>query len=152
MIGEKSLLFGNKLYQFELEEFGDAGEVVLHEGNPGFLEISSYLKTTKAPLINVLRIPVPAAAREQAVRAHTHIESQISPENRARLHATFGDHFEAAGQPTDAPHRMQRRRKIVLPLLALFILTLAGLLAYRMLQPNNSTVPTYPTAPAGNAG
>jgi hypothetical protein len=151
VIGEKSLLFGDKLYQYGLEELGDAGEVVLHEGNPGFLEISCYLKTTKAPLINVLRIPVPAAAREQAALALAHIESQIRPESRARLHATFGDHFEAAGQLTDAPHRMQRRRRIVLPLLALFILALAGFIAYRMLQPHNSTVPTYPTAPAGNA-
>ena len=151
VFGEKSLLFGDKLYPYGLEEFGDAGEVVLHDGRPGFLEISSYLKTTKAPLINVLRIPVPAAAREQAALALAHIESQIRPGNRARLHATFGDHFEAAGQPTDAPHRMQRRRKIVLPLLALFILALAAFLAYRMLQPHVSTVPTYPATPASEA-
>jgi hypothetical protein len=151
VFGEKSLLFGDKLYQYGLEEFGDAGDVILHEGQPGFLEISAYLKTTKAPLINVLRIPVPAAAREQAARALAHIESQIKPEHRARLHATFGDHFEAAGQATDAPHRMQRRRKIVLPLIALFILALAGFIAYRMLQPHNSTVPSYPTAPPDNA-
>jgi hypothetical protein len=149
VFGEKSLLLGDRLYQNGLKEFGDAGDVVLHDGQPGFLEISSYLETTKAPLIIILRIPVPAGAREQAIRALAHVEAQINPAHRTRLRRRFSDHFEAAGQATDAPHRMQRRRKIVLPLIALFILALVGFLAYQVLRPRVSTVPTYPTAPAG---
>jgi|GEM_PF-5250794 len=149
VFGEKSLLFGDKLYKYGLDELGGAGEVVLHEGQPGFLEISTYLETTNAPLIIVLRIPVPAAAREQAVRALAHVESQIKPRQRARLHATFRDHFEAAGQATDAPHRMQRRRKVVLPLIALFCLALGAFIFFKLLtrQPSYLANETFPTLP-----
>jgi hypothetical protein len=142
VVGEKSLLFGDKLYSYGLEEFGEAGEICLQ---PGFLEISCYLKTTKAPLINVLRIPVPAAAREQAERAFEHLQGQIKPQGRERLRRTFHDHFEAAEQSTDAPHRLQRRRKVVIPLLALFILALAAFLLYSVvLRPRTPLVPNEP--------
>lgn len=148
VVGETSLLFGDKLYQYGLKEFGEAGEVHLQEGQPGFLEISYYLETTKAPLIVVLRIPVPAAAREEAARAFEHLRSQITPYSRERLRRTFHNHFEAADQATDAPHRLQRRRKIVLPLIALFILALVAFLAFNMMRPRNSSVPPYPAAPS----
>ena len=130
VIGEKSLLFADRLYQHGLAEFGDAGEVSLQEGHPGFLEISTYLETTKAPLINVLRIPVPAAASEPAARAFAHLQNQVTPYSRKRLRSTFGAHFEAADQATDAPHRLQRRRKVLIPVLALLILGMAGFLLY----------------------
>lgn len=148
VIGEKSLLFGDKLYQYGLEEFGDAGEVFLQEGHPGFLEISCYLKTTKAPLINVLRIPVPAAAREAAARAFAHLQSQVKPHDRERLRSTFGAHFEAAEQATDAPHRLQRRRKIVLPLIALLCLALGAFVFFRLLtrEPSYMANETFPVS------
>jgi hypothetical protein len=132
VIGETSLLFGDKLYSYGLAEFGDVGEVTLHEGQPGFLEISCYLKTAKAPLINVLRVPVPALAREEGARAHFHLQAQIRPHARERLRSTFAAHFEAAEQSHDAPHRFQRRRKIVLPLIALFCLVLAAFVFLRV--------------------
>jgi hypothetical protein len=148
VIGEKSLLIGDRLYQHGLEEFGAPGEVLLQDGQPGFLEISCYLQTTKAPLIVVLRIPAPAAARQEAARAAAHLESQVKPQDRERLHSAFGDHFEAVGQATDAPHRMQRRRKVLIPALALFILGLAGFLLYSVvLRPRPSLVPEYPAFP-----
>lgn len=153
VVGEKSLLFGDKLYRYGLEEFGDAGEIYLHEGQPGFLEISSYLKTTKAPLINVLRIPVPAAARDQAARAFAHLQSQIKPHDRERLRSTFGAHFEAAEQATDAPHRLQRRRKIVLPLIALFCFALGAFVFFRLLmrEPTYMANETFPISPNDTA-
>ena len=144
VFGEKSLLFGDTLYKHGLEAVGDVGEVVLQ---PGFLEISSYLETTKAPLIIVLRIPVPAAAREQAERALAYVESRIKPHDRARLRGTFRDHFEAADQATDAPHRMQRRRKVVLPLIALFIFAMAAFIAYQLFIRSNSPPPVYSDEP-----
>lgn len=130
VVGEKSLLVGDKFFPYGLEEFGSAGEVLLQQGNPGFLEISFYLETTESPLIVVLRIPVPAAAGEAAARAAAHLESQVKPHDRERLLSTFCDNFEYVGQQTDAPHRMQRRRKVVLPLVALFIFALAAFLLY----------------------
>jgi hypothetical protein len=144
VIGEKSLLVGDKFWPLGLEELGTAGDVLLVDGNPGFLEISSRLETTKAPLIVVMRIPVPAAARQEAIRAAAHLDSQVKPQDRERLRSTFGDHFEAVGQQTDAPHRMQRRRKVVIPVLALFILALAGFLLYSfLLAPRTSTYPDF---------
>lgn len=131
VVGEKSLLIGDRLHQHGMAEFGAAGDVLLQEGHPGFLEISCYLETTtKTPLIVVLRLPVPASAAQEAARAAEHLQSQLKPRDRDRLRSTFGDHFEAAGQQTDAPHRMQRRRKVLIPVLALLILGLAGFLLY----------------------
>lgn len=144
VIGEKSLLIGEKYYDFGLQWFGDAGEITLHEGQPGFLEISCYLETTKAPLINVLRIPVPAAAREEAAKAYAHLLGQVKPHDRERLRSTFADHFEAAEQTTDAPHRLQRRRKIVLPLIALFCLAMLAFILYRLMRPREYVPPSYP--------
>lgn len=148
VIGEKSLLLGDKLYDYGLDEFGKAGEISLHDGQPGFLEISSYLETTKAPLILVLRIPVPALARDEAVRAAAHLQSQVTPHDRERLRSTFGAHFEAAEQATDAPHRLQRRRKIVLPLIALFCLALGAFVFFRLLtrEPSYMANETFPVS------
>lgn len=154
VVGETSLLIADKYYEYGLKRFGDAGHVLLQQGHPGFLEISCYITTTKAPLILVLRIPVPAAAREEAERAAAHLESQVTPNHRDRIRQLFGDHFEAAGQETDAPHRMQRRRKVVLPLVALFILALAGFLLYSVvLKPRTVIVPneTFPALPESSA-
>lgn len=154
VVGEKSLLVGDKFYPRGLEEFGAPGEILLQDGQPGFLEMTCYLETTEAPLIVVLRIPVPAAAREEAARAAAHLESQVKPHDRDRLRSTFGDHFEAVAQETDAPHRMQRRRKVVLPLVALFILALAAFLLYSVvLKPTSSIVPneTFPALPEAAA-
>jgi hypothetical protein len=132
VIGETSLLFGDKFYQIGLKSFGDAGEVLLQEGQTAFLEISCYLTTTTAaaPQIIVLRIPVPAAAREEAVRAYAHLVSQVTPYYRAQLHSKFGHHFEAVAQETDAPHRLQRRRKILIPILAAFFLGLMAIIFF----------------------
>jgi hypothetical protein len=129
VIGETSLLFGDKLYQHGLKSFGDPGEVLLQEGTPGFLEMSCYLTTaTKVvPRIVVLRIPVPAAVHEEAVRAYAHLVGQVKPYHRAQLHSRFASHFEAVRQKTDAPHRLQRRRKVLIPILAVFIL---GMMAF----------------------
>jgi hypothetical protein len=156
VVGEKSLLIGDRLYQHGLKEFGAAGDVLLQEGHPGFLEISCYLETTKAPLIVVLRIPAPAAARQEAAKAAAHLESQVKPQDRERLRSTFGDHFEAVGQATDAPHRMQRRRKVLIPVLALFILGLAGFLLYSVVlrprtPPAPEPFPATEVAPAGKS-
>jgi hypothetical protein len=135
VIGETSLLFGDKLYPYGLEEFGEAGEVHLQAGRPGFLEISCYAKTTRSPLINVLRVPVPEAARAEAERAAEHLSKGVKAQSREQIRRAFHAHFEAAEQASDAPHRLQRRRKIVFPLVALFILALAAFLASRMLGP-----------------
>jgi hypothetical protein len=153
IIGEKSLLVGDRLYRHGLEQFGAAGNVLLQDGQPGFLEVSCYLETTKAPLIVVLRIPVPAAARQEAARAAAHLESQVTARDRDRLRSTFGDHFEAVGQQTDAPHRMQRRRKIVIPVLALFLIGLAGFLLYTVVLRQRAPVPneTFPALPDSGA-
>lgn len=147
VIGEKSLLFGDKYYGHGVEWFGEVGEISLHEGQPGFLEISYYLKTTKAPLIVVHRIPVPASAREQAALAFAHLQSQIKPHDRDRLRSKFGAHFEAAEQTTDAPHRLQRRRKIVLPIIALLCLALGAFIFFKLLtrQPAYLANETFPT-------
>lgn len=131
VVGEESLLVGDRLYDHGPKEFGTPGEVDLVEGSPGFLEISCLLKTTKAPLIQVLRIPVPAAARVAAAAAFAHLAAQVQPHDRDRIRATFGAHFEAAGQADDAPHRLQRRRKWLLPLIALFILAMAAFVFIR---------------------
>jgi hypothetical protein len=132
VIGETSLLFGDKLYEIGLKSFGDAGEVLLQEGQTAFLEISCYLTTTvkAAPQIIVLRIPVPAAAREEAVRAYAHLVRQVKPYFRAQLRSRFAAHFEAVGQQTDAPHRLQRRRKTLIPILAAFILGLMAIIFF----------------------
>ncbi len=129
VIGETSLLFGDKLYQRGLKWFGDPGEVLLQEGRPGFLEMSCYLTTTvkAVPRIVVLRIPVPAAAHEEARRAYAHLVGQVQPHWRAQIYRRFASHFEAVRQKTDAPHRLQRRRKVLIPILAVFIL---GMMAF----------------------
>jgi hypothetical protein len=69
--------------------------------------------------IVVLRIPVPAAARAAGETAFAYLDAQIRPHDRAHIRRWFGAHFEAADQADDAPHHLQRRRKWLLPLLAL---------------------------------
>ena len=89
---------------------------------------------------------MPAAAREEAARAYAHLLGQMKPHDRDRLRSTFGAHFEAAEQATDAPHRLQRRRKIVLPLIALLCLALGGFTFYKLLtrQPSYLANETFP--------
>ena len=91
---------------------------------------------------------MPAAAREQAARAFAHLQSQIKPHDRERLRSTFGAHFEAAEQATDAPHRLQRRRKIVLPLIALLCLALGAFVFFRLLtrEPSYMANETFPVS------
>jgi hypothetical protein len=127
VVGEKTLLIGEKYYDLGLAQFGVPGEVAWHEGNPGFIEVSLELETTKAPLIVILRIPVPASARQEAARAFAHFQSQIQPRDRERLHARFPDHFEAAAQAGDTPHRLQRRRPYVLAAIAVFCLAMLAI-------------------------
>lgn len=149
VVGETSLLIGDKLHDYGLEELGTTGEVTIHEGNPGFIEIHSMLQTAKQPLILVRRIPVPAGAGEEAAKAFTHLAAQVKPEDRARVRSRFAAHFEAADQATDAPHRLQRRRKVVIPLLALFFLAMLAFILYSAMRPGPSLVPNE-TFPLGN--
>ncbi len=122
VVGEKSLTVGDRTYAYGLEEFGTAGEAALHEGEPGFIEVSCILEAGSKPMISVLRFPVPASARGEAARALAFFDSQIAPANRERIHRRFGAHFEAVAQETDEPHRLQRRRKWLIPALALFFI------------------------------
>ncbi|MEA3042335.1 MAG: hypothetical protein QOH47_173 [Sphingomonadales bacterium] len=132
VVGRDSLIVGGKLYDLGIRHFGIPGEVAWHEGHPGYIEISLFLAGDKKRThIVVLRLPVPAAARTAAAAAFAHLAGQVKPEDRAHIHRCFANHFEAAGQETDAPHRMQRRRKIVLPLIALFCLILLGIIFLR---------------------
>ena len=122
IVGQDSLLVANKLYRNGIKYFGPPGDVSWHEGEPGFIEITSELPTTKTPRVVVLRIPVPASARHDAAAAFAHFEGQVTPYQRQRIHARFGSHFEAAGQTDDSPHRLKRRGRIVLLLVGLFCL------------------------------
>lgn len=132
VVGRESLVVGDKLYDLGIHHFGIPGEVTWHEGHPGYIEISLFLPGDKKRThISVLRLPVPAAARTAAASAFAHLAGQVKPEDRAHIHACFANHFEAAAQETDAPHRMQRRRKIILPLIALFCLILLGFIFLR---------------------
>jgi len=131
IVGDQSLLVGDRLHDRGPHEFGTPGEVVYQKGAPGFIEISCLLKTTKAPLIQVLRLPAPAAAQAEAERAYAHLAAQVRAEDRDRIRGTFQAHFEAADQRDDTPHRLQRRRKWLLPLLACFILAMAAFVFLR---------------------
>ena len=127
-IGETALLIGERFYRYGFKEFGEAGDVTWHEGAPGFLEISCFIPMqTGVRNMMVLRIPVPAAAREQGAIAFRHIETQISPYERERLRRHFGTHFEAAEQATDEPHWQQRRRPWVLGAIALWCLAMLAI-------------------------
>jgi len=128
VIGETTLLVGDKFYDLGLAQFGKPGEVSWQEGHPGFIEVSCELETTKTPLIVVLRIPVPASARQEAARAFAHLQAQVKPHDRERLHARFGTHFEAASQSDDSPHRLQRRRPYVFGAVALFCLIMLAII------------------------
>jgi hypothetical protein len=130
IIGETSLLIGDKLYDHGMAWWGTPGEVSLHEGNPGFIEISCLLKTTKAPLIQVLRIPVPASARNEGAKAFAHLHAQVGAHARQDIHARFPDHFEAVAQVADTPHRLQRRRKYVFAALGLFFALLLAIIFF----------------------
>ena len=124
VVERQSLVVGDRTYAHGLKEFGTAGEVALHEGEPGFIEISCILETGGKPVIVVLRLPVPASAREEAAKALVYFDSQIAPANRERIHRRFAAHFEAASAGTDEPHRLQQRRKWLIPALALFLIGL----------------------------
>lgn len=149
VVGETSLLIGNKLHDNGLADLGTAGEVTMHEGTIGFIEIHSMLQTSKKPLIIVRRIPFPGGARNEAAKAFAHLAAQVKPQDRARVRARFPAHFEAADQASDAPHRLQRRRKVVIPLLALFFLAMSAFILYSMMRPRPSLVPNE-TFPLGN--
>ena len=64
IVGRESLLVANKLYRNGIKHYGPPGDVSWHEGEPGFIEITSELPTTKTPRVVVLRIPVPTAEAE----------------------------------------------------------------------------------------
>jgi hypothetical protein len=130
VIGEKSILIGEDLYEHGMIHWGEPGEVSWHEGNPGFIEISCLLKTTKAPLIHVLRIPVPASARVEGARAFAHLHAQIGARERQNIYARFPDHFEAVAQVADTPHRLQARRKYVFAGLGLFFALLLAIIFF----------------------
>ena len=123
-VGPGFLAVADRTHAYGLAEFGTVGEAVLCEGEPGFLEVSTILETGGVPIIHVLRLPVPAGARDAAARALAYIDSEIAAPNRERIHRRFVAHFEAADQKSDAPHRLQRRRKWLIPALGLFLLTL----------------------------
>jgi hypothetical protein len=132
VVGRESLVVGDRLYDRGIHEFGVPGEVSWHEGQPGFVEISLFLSGEKKRThIWVLRLPVPAATRTDAAAGFAHLAGQVKPEDRAHIHSCFAAHFEAAGQETDAPHRMKRRGRIVLSLVALFCLALLALIFLR---------------------
>lgn len=150
VVGETSLLIGDTLHDYGLEEFGTTGDIILHEGDIGFIEIHSMLETANQPLIIVQRIPFPAGARNEAAKAFAHLAAQVKPHDRARVRSRFSAHFEAADQATDAPHRLQRRRKFVIPLIALFFLAMLAFILYSVMRPGPSLVPNE-TFPIGNA-
>jgi len=131
VVGQQSLLVGSRLYDHGLKSFGTPGEISWHEGEPGFIEIACELATTNAPQIVVLRIPVPASARHDAAPAFAHLQGQVTAWARKQIHARFGNHFQAAGQTDDTPHRLQRRRKILFPVLGIFCLALLVIIFLR---------------------
>lgn len=124
IVGRESLLVADRLYPSGIKYFGPPGDVSWHEGEPGFIEITCELPTTKTPQVTVLRIPVPASARHDAASAFAYLEGQVTPYDRQRIRARFGSHFEAVAQTDDSPHRLKRRGRIVLPLIGLFCLAM----------------------------
>jgi hypothetical protein len=125
VVGQSSLVIGDTLYETGIHYYGIPGDVRWFDGTPGFIEICLFLPGDKKRThISTLRIPVPAAARNDAAPAYAHLASLVRAEDQAHIHTYFAAHFEAAGQATDAPHRMQRRRRIVFPILGLFILAM----------------------------
>jgi hypothetical protein len=124
VVGPESLVVADKLYRFGIKSFGPPGDVTWHEGEPGFIEVTSELPTTKTPRVVVMRIPVPASARHDAAAAFAHFDGRVSPQARQRIHSRFPSHFEAVRQTDDSPHRLKRRGRIVLPLIGLFCLAM----------------------------
>lgn len=128
-VGETALLIGDRYYRYGLKELGEPGDAAWHEGAPGFIEISCFVPMqTGVRNMWVLRIPVPAAAREQAAIAFRHIEAQINPYERERLRRHFATHFEAAEQATDEPHWQMKRRPWVLGAIAAWCLLMIAIL------------------------
>lgn len=125
VVGKGTLLVGDHYYDLGFAQFGTLGELSFQPGEPGYLEAHCYLPgDTRKTHIVVLRLPVPGAARGEGEKAFHHLQASISPHDRAHIHRWFAAHFEAAGQADDSPHRLQQRRKWLIPVLILFCLTL----------------------------
>lgn len=130
VVGASSLLIADRLYDQGLAQFGLPGEIRLHPGKPGFLEIHSYLPTDRGRVhVIVARIPVPAAARAEGEKAFDHLNALIKPADRTHIHRRFAAHFEATEQGDDSPHRLQRRRKWLVPALALLFAAILMIIA-----------------------
>lgn len=128
IVGASSLLIADRLYDLGLAHFGTPGEIRLHPGEPGFLEIHSFLPNNRGRVhILVARIPVPAAAHAEAEKAFDHLNA-IKPADRTHIHRRFAAHFEAVEQGDDSPHRLQRRRKWLIPVLALFFAAMIAII------------------------
>lgn len=108
VVGDKSLAVGDRLWRFKTWQFNELGDVSWHEGNPGFIELSSELQLSKGSTVQAARVPAPDAARTEAARAFAHL-SAIAEPHRDEMHRKFGFHFHAAMQPTDAPLRRVNR-------------------------------------------
>lgn len=141
VVGETFLLIADRLYDFGMKEFGTPGEVTWHEGDPGFIEISTELQLSKGSTVLTLRLPVPAGARDEAAKGFAHLGSQINPHDRTEIYRKFGGHFHAAMQPDDTPYRMPRKAKIRLLAVAVFILAMVLFLAYNFLRPRTVYMP-----------
>ncbi|HST36231.1 MAG TPA: hypothetical protein VLK25_06340 [Allosphingosinicella sp.] len=128
IFGERSLVIGDRLYDFGIGHFGTPGEMILLPGQPGFLEIHSFMEVNRRRShIAVLRVPVPAAARGEAETVLAHFQTTIAPSARAHIHRWFAAHFEAVAQAEDIPHRLQRRRKWLIPALIVFCLAMLAI-------------------------
>jgi hypothetical protein len=126
VVGEHSLIAGRKWVR-EFTAFGTTlVDVTWHEGDPGFIELHSEIMMSNGTAITVMRIPVPTAARSEAAKAFSHLKAQIDPHYCDEIHWKFGAHFEAATQPTDAPHRLQSLNRYVLVAVIAFFLAAFG--------------------------
>jgi hypothetical protein len=128
VVGQTWLLVGDRYFDLGLGSFGKPGEVTWHDGAPGFIESHGFIPgQTGVRNIIVARILVPASAREQGLRAFRHFEAQVVPHERESMRRHFGQHWEAVDQVDDSPHPVQRRRTLVLSLIALWCLAMLAI-------------------------
>lgn len=72
------------------------------EGPPAMIEFTLHVRRKHDSWIEVLRIPVPEAARADGLHAVSHLGRATSPHVRQKMWETFPDHFRAA-KPAAAP-------------------------------------------------
>lgn len=140
---QKCVGVADRLYHFTMSPFKTLSEVTWNEGDPGFIELSCDLKLSRGSTVDVARIPVPVAARAKAAGAFAYLKAQIAPGRREEMYRKFGIHFEAALQPTDAPHRLAFVNKYVfVGIGAFFVIAFAviGLGAYFSGRPSEGSV------------